>query len=281
MCELFAMSSSIPTEVSFSLDEFSKHGGLTDQHKDGWGIAYYDDNDARIIKEACPASESIYLNFVKNHSIRSHIIISHIRLATQGEISIRNTQPFSRELGGRQHVFAHNGDLPGLDKIPDFNLKRFKPIGNTDSEMAFCYLMEKMAKIWNQETPPDLVQRHKVIDQFAAQIRKYGIGNFIYSDSDFVFIHSHKRKSPIDNKTVLPGLHVLFRSCQTGKKNMGISKLKMSGLMLQHSPQPEEALSKKVVLAASVPLSNENWEALKNGEIKVFQNGQMIEPLLI
>ncbi len=51
MCELFAMSSFKPTEASFSLDEFSKHGGLTDRHKDGWGIAYYDDNDARIIKE--------------------------------------------------------------------------------------------------------------------------------------------------------------------------------------------------------------------------------------
>ena len=60
MCELFSMSSSKATEVSFSLDEFSRHGGLTDQHKDGWGIAYYDDNDARIIKETCSASESAY-----------------------------------------------------------------------------------------------------------------------------------------------------------------------------------------------------------------------------
>ena len=39
MCELFAMSSSKPTEVSFSLDEFSRHGGLTNLHKDGSGIA--------------------------------------------------------------------------------------------------------------------------------------------------------------------------------------------------------------------------------------------------
>lgn len=279
MCELFAMSSSIPTEVSFSLDEFSKHGGLTDQHKDGWGIAYYDDNDARIIKEACPASESIYLNFVKNHSIRSHIIISHIRLATHGEISIRNTQPFSRELGGKQHVFAHNGDLPGLEKLPGFELQRFNPIGNTDSELAFCYLMENMAKIWNPENPPGLAQRYNVIEQFAAQIRNYGISNFIYSDSDVVFIHSHKRTSPIDNKTVLPGLHVLCRSCPAGNETIETNRLQVNGLHLQHSQQADEAASKKVVLAASVPLSNEKWEALKEGEIKIFQNGQMIEPL--
>ena len=108
MCELFALSSSSPTEVSFSLDEFSKHGGLTNHHRHGWGIAYFDLNTARIIKEAKPASESEFLTFVKNYSIVSKLIMSHIRYATQGEVSFRNTQPFSRELAGRQHVFSHN-----------------------------------------------------------------------------------------------------------------------------------------------------------------------------
>jgi glutamine amidotransferase len=43
MCELFAISSFEPTNVTFSLDEFSKHGGLTGPHKDGWGIVFYAD----------------------------------------------------------------------------------------------------------------------------------------------------------------------------------------------------------------------------------------------
>jgi glutamine amidotransferase len=39
MCELSAMSALQPAEVSFSLEEFSQHGGLSGPHKDGWGIA--------------------------------------------------------------------------------------------------------------------------------------------------------------------------------------------------------------------------------------------------
>ena len=50
MCELFALSSNQPTNVTFSLSEFAKHGGLTGPHKDGWGIAFYANRDAQIIK---------------------------------------------------------------------------------------------------------------------------------------------------------------------------------------------------------------------------------------
>ena len=34
----------------------------------------------------------------------------------------------------------------------------------------------------------------------------------------------------------------------------------------------------QVILVASVPLSNEKWEALNEGEIKVLQNGKIITP---
>ena len=265
MCELFAMSSSKPAEVSFSLDEFSKHGGLTDLHKDGWGIAYYDENDARIIKETCSASESAYLDFIKNLSIQSKIVISHIRLATIGEKSVRNTQPFSRELGGRNHVFSHNGDFKNLADKLGINLKRFRPIGNTDSELAFCYLMEKMSIIWENEDSPDLTQRLNIFTLFSHEMKDYGIANFIYSDSDFIFIHSHKRLVKKDGTGASPGLHILQRSCpfETPKK--------IDGFELSVN-EPQE-----VVLVASVPLSNESWIELEEGSIKVLQNGNIIK----
>jgi glutamine amidotransferase len=259
------MSSSTPAEVSFSLDEFSKHGGLTDKHKDGWGIAYYNDNDARIIKEACSASESTYLKFIKTLKIQSKIIISHIRLATQGEVSVRNTQPFSRELGGKRHVFVHNGNFVGLDKQLATIPKRFKSIGNTDSELSFCYLMEKMAIIWDTESTPNLANRLQVFTAFCNEMRRYGIANFIYSDSDYTFIHSHKRLVKADMKTTSAGLHILHRNCPTQTSSSNINGLQIKTDKPQH-----------VIIVASVPLSNENWEALQEGEIKVLQNGMIV-----
>ena len=47
MCELFSMSSRVASTVSLSMEEFSSHGGLNGPHKDGWGIAWYDDGSIR------------------------------------------------------------------------------------------------------------------------------------------------------------------------------------------------------------------------------------------
>lgn len=268
MCELFALSSSSPTEVSFSLDEFSKHGGLTGHHRHGWGIAYYDKNTARIIKEASQASDSACLNFIKNYSILSQIIMSHIRYATQGEVSFRNTQPFSRELAGKQHVFTHNGHLEDLQGNPKYSNKRYQPMGDTDSEKAFCYLMSKMVKIWDNNLSPKLADRQQICISFAQEMTTLGLANFIYSDSEYVYIFSHKRvvKNKENAEIKLPGLHVLMRQC-----DVDISDTSIKGLQI------EKKQAQNVFLVSSVPLNDENWLALKEGETMVFKQGKLVE----
>ena len=273
MCELFALSSSSATEISFSLDEFSKHGGLTNHHRHGWGIAYYQQNTARIIKEASAASDSACLDFVKNYSIRSTLIMSHIRYATQGEVSFRNTQPFSRELAGRQHVFTHNGDLKNVINNPRYQNNRFKPMGDTDSETAFCFLMHKMAEIWDKSGSPELSQRYEVFTLFAEEMRSQGLANFIYSDSEYIFVYSHKRvvKDKRNNNALitLPGLHVLLRSCDIDLFDTDIKGLEMKKQQAQN-----------VVLISSVPLNDENWVALEVAESMVLKDGEIVEGLV-
>jgi predicted glutamine amidotransferase len=70
-------------------------------------------------------------------------VVAHIRKATQGEVALENCHPFVRELWGRYWVFAHNGDLK--DFQPRLHAS-FRPVGSTDSERAFCWLMQEMAK---------------------------------------------------------------------------------------------------------------------------------------
>lgn len=156
MCELFALSSNRSVNASFSLETFSRHGGLEGPHKDGWGLAYYEGNDVRVIKEPKPAARGDWFQFVKQHEIRSKLIFSHIRKATRGGVNISNTQPFVRELAGRMHLFAHNGDLPGISENKMLRYERFHPVGTTDSEQAFCALMERMGCLWqgSADLPP-------------------------------------------------------------------------------------------------------------------------------
>ena len=96
MCELFGMSARRPATVHLSLEVFSKHGGLSGPHKDGWGIAWYDERDVWLVKEARPAASSACVRFIQDHPFATPCAISHVRKATQGAVALRNCQPFVR-----------------------------------------------------------------------------------------------------------------------------------------------------------------------------------------
>jgi glutamine amidotransferase len=266
MCELFALSSLLPTRVSFSIAEFARHGGLTGPHKDGWGIAFYAENDVQIIRETIPAMVSDYVHCLKDYNFSSNLVISHIRLATQGKVKLKNTQPFSRELAGKMHVFAHNGDLKSLEKSQKIKLGRYRPLGETDSEYAFCFLMELMEELWTSEKRPELEARLEVVSYFADTIRILGPANFIYSDSEILFIHGHKCTREDSQNSLAPGLFTLCRTCSPEK-----GQLKIEGLDFDLGIEQQ-----KVLLAASVPLTKENWIPLAEGEIQAIANGSVL-----
>ena len=267
MCELFAMSSRQPAAVNFCLDEFARHGGLTATHEDGWGVAYYaEDGAVRMYKEPEPASRSDWVQFIERHQLRSTAVLSHIRRATQGRRSLRNTQPFRRELGGRFHVFAHNGDLSGLGEIAELKLGCHRPVGDTDSEYAFCALMNLLHGLWlSSPDPPALEERFAVVARFARIIRPLGMANFIYADGDAVFAHGNKRRDREIDEARPPGLFVLQRDCATSREQFCTQGLQISS----------GSESQEMTLVASVPLTNEKWQPLKCGEVLAFQRGEI------
>lgn len=268
MCELFAMASRRATDVRASLEAFARRGGLDGRQKDGWGLAYYVDGDVRLVKEADPAADSACVRFIQDHPFASQLVLAHIRKATRGSLAMKNCQPFARELGGRMHVFAHNGDLdPGV-LAAKFPLRRFHPLGDTDSEYAFCILLDRL---WQTEAwlrVPPLQERRQLVAQFAAEMRKLGPANFIYSDGDALFMHGHRRFHGDGQGIRPPGLHVLCRRCTDGTP-------------LGEQSQPEDGTQDEqmVVLAASVPLTDESgWRALDEGELLVARNGRIAQP---
>lgn len=265
MCELFAMSSSCPATVTYSMREFASHGGLTADHADGWGLAYVEDRDARVFRDVDAAAASPYLEMVSSREFRSEIVISHIRRATQGEIALRNTQPFARELGGRVHLFAHNGDLHAIGGSPLQGSGRYRPIGETDSERAFCALLDQLWPLWSATHGlPDLSVRLQVLADFAREMRKLGPANFVYTDGEVVFLHGHRRKDISTGVTRPPGLHLLCRSCQASTTPIRVPGLRVN-LLNQH-----------VLIAASVPLTDEPWSPLAEGELVAVSQGRVL-----
>jgi glutamine amidotransferase len=266
MCELFAMSARYPATVSMSMEEFSRHGGLSGPHKDGWGVAWFDHGDVQLIREPSPAADSRCVSFLKSHPFTTSIALSHIRKATVGELALRNCQPFIRELGGRWHVFAHNGHLPGIAVASGQQSGRFQPVGETDSELAFCALLERLVPLWSDRGVPDLQRRRRIVEAFADELRVLGPANFLYSDGDALFAHADRRHQA-DGEIRPPGLWWLSRHCPSG------GEFSVAGLTVEGRSDEQE-----VTLVASVPLSDEEWKPLPRGSLLVATAGKPLTP---
>ena len=264
MCELLGLSSNLPATLSLSLQRLAEHGAPPTSIRDGWGIAYYDGADVRLIKDAGPANDSDWLQFVSQHDLRSPIVMAHIRKATVGAPSYRNAQPFVREMAGRMHCFAHNGWLPGLLESPAFRSSRFAPVGETDSEQAFCTLLEDLGALWikPRDIPP-LEARLNIVTAYAERLRQFGPANFLYSDGDALFAHGDRRKSLATGEVVAPGLVYLLRDCPR------------SSAIITGNGLSVTAVDQAVALVASVPLSAEPWREITEGEVTVFRAGQI------
>jgi glutamine amidotransferase len=138
MCQILGLNSNTPITVNFSFIGFAARGGRTGEHCDGWGIAFQDDVECRLFIDDGKASESPLAEFLCSHPIKSRSVLAHIRKATQGAVTLSNCHPFQREWLGRSWVFCHNGDL--LDFAPRLG-GDYLPLGSTDSERAFCFLL--------------------------------------------------------------------------------------------------------------------------------------------
>ena len=180
MCELFGLTCNKPVGISFTWRGFISGGS---RHRDGWGVAFYPDGvSACLIKEPRPSTSSPMAQFLKSADlIRSKIIISHVRTASKGSVTYCNTHPFVRELFGREWVFAHNGTIIEEMPRPSF----YEPIGETDSELAFCLMLDRLRDLGREA---GLQERARAIEDYARRFSELShVFNFLMSDGEHLY----------------------------------------------------------------------------------------------
>jgi glutamine amidotransferase len=267
MCELFGMSSAVPATVNYSLERFARHGGEIHGNKDGWGIGYFEDDDIRLIKEPTPASDSPWVRFIAERNLESRCVIAHVRWATQGRPKLENTHPFERELGGRRHVFAHNGNIVDIAERLPFESPHYRPVGDTDSEHAFCVLLQRLEALWTMGARPTVEARLALVAAFAGELRRLGQANFLYGDGDLLFAHGHKRRYEENghfSEPRAPGLAMLQRRSAGHPDGLSCDGLTVS------------VPAQEMTLFASVPLSDEGWTALPEGAVIALRDGREV-----
>ncbi len=265
MCELLALSSSTPARLTFSLHTLAARGGPQGNTHDGWGVAFYQGRDAALFREPTAAGDSALVRFLETSGPATNLAISHIRHATRGSLALANTQPFARELGGRTHIFAHNGDLPGIYGSSALLLGNFRLVGESDSEHAFCALLARLSPLWMGVGVPSLQARLSVLADFSAELRALGPANFLYADGDTLFVHGHRRVQQASGRIEAPGLWRRQQHCTPADS----------------APTHRDGVSiaparRSVIWVTSVPFADEGWLALGEGELLAVRNGSVL-----
>ncbi|KAF3883911.1 MULTISPECIES: class II glutamine amidotransferase [Nostocales] len=251
MCQLLGMNCNVPTDICFSFEGFAARGGKTDDHRDGWGIAFFEGKGCRLFLDAKPSIASPIADLVRCFPIHSKHVIAHIRKATQGEISLENCHPFRREMWGRYWVFAHNGDL--RDFHPQ-DLEFYQPVGNTDSEKAFCLILDKLRASFPHSKPP-IEKFYLVLREITHSIAKQGIFNYLLSDGEHLFAYCSTKLSYIVRQAPFAAAHLIDEDL-----TVDFSELTTP--------------SDRVAVIATTPLTdNEVWTTIQPGELLAFQDG--------
>jgi glutamine amidotransferase len=148
--------------------------------------------------------------------------------------------------------FAHNGQLKGIKKKP---LNGYLPIGTTDSEYAFCWMLGQLREEFKTK-PTSAVKLRAAIERLCQEVAGHGVFNVIMSDADNLYTHCSTKLSWLTRQAPFIEAQLLDADLRVDFKK-------------------ETSSSDVVTVIATEPLtSNEQWTKMATGEFSVFRLGK-------
>lgn len=266
MCELLALSCRYPARLTTSLTGLAARAQeAVSRNRDGWGAAFYQGADLALYRDTSAADQSPQVPWLEAHGPETTLSMAYIRHATQGPVELANTGPYVRELNGRMRLFAHNGNLAGIRSQYQSDCWRNHPVGYTDSEYAFCLLLETLAAQEDScKALPPVDQRLATLAMLFDKLRALGPANFLYADSQTLFVHADRRFQPATGKVEAPALYL--RNCDS----------EQTPELLDQSVSGSLASGQRVALISTVPLNDKPWQPLAEGEVLAIEAGKIV-----
>ena len=248
MCRLLGIASSEATDFKIVLRDAPRSlAALSLDHRDGWGLAVFDDESGwRIDKGVACASEDARFHNLAVGS-RGELLVSHVRQKTIGETSLVNTHPFRR---GRW-VFAHNGTVRDIAWLrTQSSAKRLGEIcGETDSELLFAWLLTCLDEAGVADASASSAT-DRAIGAAARRAREqagFGAFNFLLSDGLATYAHRFGRS--------------MFLLERGPRDAVRLRRTSPDGTVLETPWSP----SRSAVIIASERMTEEPWEPLEEG----------------
>jgi len=263
MCQLLAMNSKNPADIGFSFTGFRARGGLTDSHTDGFGIAYFEPNGLRLYCDDHSAVESPLAELVSQTKTRACNVIAHIRKSDDDLLC--NAHPFTREIWGEAWVFSHNGKMTiqealNGDPVPNDHHQNaachHRPIGDTDSEFAFCYLLNQLKARFDSK--PDEQTLFNFLKDQCRFLAQFGIFNCLLSNGDWLLSYANTllfyvtRQAPFSKATLIDVDSQIDFAIMNDTDDV-------------------------MTIIATTPLTqDESWQQLAVNECVIFKNGDIV-----
>ena len=196
--------------------------------------------------------EEVELNCISIDSIKKHIkILGSDSLQGRGTGTIGGDK-------AAQYIARQ------LEKL---HFERYIPIGETDSEQAFCHILDLLSELesarWT-ESDFDLVQEH---------LRDINDGqntlNCIFSDGSYLFCYS-------DENDYNNGLRFTRQFAPFGSIELVTPEKRLGNIELRS--EITSSLDQHGYLISTRILTSEDWIEFNNGELIVFRDGEIVYP---
>ncbi|WP_445621248.1 class II glutamine amidotransferase [Kushneria sp. Sum13] len=253
MCELLGMSANQPVNTGFSWRGFKQRGGCDGPHCDGFGVGFYRRDGYHDFHDVRAAIDSPLAELLGQDDIAALIMMGHLRHANEGGVEIQNTYPFTRKMEGRHWCYTMQGQLEGFETLRLSG--RFTPLGSTDGEHVFCWLLDQLA----QQDCDDVSATCGLLARCGDQLAQMGVFNMMLSDGRVLYTYCSKkmcwltRRAPFGTVTSLDnGEHIdLANRCDSATV---------------------------YTLLATNPLTNESgWQDMHPGEAMAFCDGEQCD----
>ncbi len=237
-------------------------GQASGSHSLGWGFGWYpgDLQSAMVAKDPAARGARILTDALSDwSSFRSTVFFCKVRGADKG-YTHTETQPFSRSFAGRDWLFMHNGDLDKveLEKLHGPKRPLLEPVGRTDSELAFCDLLNLVQERGARrisDVDPELLQ---------SWFRRFDVlgSSDMYLTDGLSIVCFHGSQSPKQ----------LYYSRISPPENQNIFESEAAQVKFN---DPRDTYRTAFVVTSS-PFSSGTWTVMQPGQMIVVRRGMIV-----
>ncbi|MDF2182001.1 class II glutamine amidotransferase [Neptuniibacter sp. CAU 1671] len=244
--QLIVVQASAPVRV-----RVKQGADLTDLAALGIGFICEGNPHRQVMQKAELSPE--LLSYLQSHPFQTELWMA--QGYSDAPLEPLEIQPFLRSLRGHPFLFSMLGSLTGIEDPERFPLGDHWPLSCLDRERAFCLLLERLRRLW-QEGYPDTEMRLALMADYASRLRQLESHSFTCWDGSSLYAYSD------------------------GSEHQGLSYLQTEGteFSLTNAVLPLEITADETVeitMIGTHSLMGSDAKAIENGQICSFVGGKL------